>query len=50
MLTQDQIDMRIRLLQSQLVGNVHASTLCMINNCISKLIMMEATPSEEVEA
>lgn len=44
-MTRDEIEMRIRLVQSQMAGTVHASTLATLNRCLDKLIMME--PDDE---
>lgn len=44
-MTRDEIEMRIRLVQSQMAGTVHASTLATLNRCMDRLIMME--PDDE---
>jgi len=41
-MTREEIEMRIRLVESQLCKETNPSTLATLNRCLEKLIMMEA--------
>lgn len=42
-MTRVEIEAKIRLVQSQLARETHPSTLAMLNRCLERLIMMEAS-------
>jgi hypothetical protein len=46
-MTRLEIEAKIRLVQLQLARETYPSTLAMLNRCLEKLIMMEASDEKE---
>lgn len=48
-MSREEIEARIRLVESRLAKETHPQTLAMLNRCMERLIMMEADDDESAE-